>query len=51
MGTLYYGDNLDMMFSRLVELRRVLKPTASHYLKLLCEALFGWDETLFQFTK
>jgi hypothetical protein len=36
MGTLYYGDNLDilrryltMMSSRLVELRRVLKPTGS----------------------
>jgi len=42
---------LTMMSSRLVELRRVLKstgslylhcdPTASHYLKLLCDATFG----------
>jgi site-specific DNA-methyltransferase (adenine-specific) len=42
---------LTMMSSRLVELRRVLKstgslylhcdPTASHYLKLLCDALMG----------
>ncbi len=42
---------LTMMSSRLVELRRVLKstgslylhcdPTASHYLKLLCDAIFG----------
>jgi site-specific DNA-methyltransferase (adenine-specific) len=42
---------LTMMSSRLVELRRVLKPTgslylhcdptASHYLKLLCDAVFG----------
>jgi site-specific DNA-methyltransferase (adenine-specific) len=44
---------LTMMSSRLVELRRVLKPTgslylhcdptASHYLKLLCDAVFGPD--------
>ncbi len=44
---------LTMMSSRLVELRRVLKPTgslylhcdptASHYLKLLCDAVFGHD--------
>ncbi|MSU58219.1 MAG: site-specific DNA-methyltransferase [Pedosphaera sp.] len=44
---------LTMMASRLVELRRVLKPTgslylhcdptASHYLKLLCDALMGKD--------
>ena len=44
---------LTMMSSRLVELRRVLKstgslylhcdPTASHYLKLLCDAIFGKD--------
>jgi DNA modification methylase len=44
---------LTMMSSRLVELRRVLRstgslylhcdPTASHYLKLLCDALFGKD--------
>ncbi len=44
---------LTMMSSRLVELRRVLKsngslylhcdPTASHYLKLLCDALMGKD--------
>ena len=44
---------LTMMSSRLVELRRVLKPTgslylhcdptASHYLKLLCDAVFGQD--------
>jgi site-specific DNA-methyltransferase (adenine-specific) len=44
---------LTMMASRLVELRRVLKPTgslylhcdptASHYLKLLCDAVFGQD--------
>jgi site-specific DNA-methyltransferase (adenine-specific) len=42
---------LTMMSSRLVELRRVLKPTgslylhcdptASHYLKLLCDAIMG----------
>jgi site-specific DNA-methyltransferase (adenine-specific) len=42
---------LTMMSARLVELRRVLKstgslylhcdPTASHYLKLLCDAIFG----------
>ncbi len=42
---------LTMMSSRLVELRRVLRstgslylhcdPTASHYLKLLCDAIFG----------
>ena len=42
---------LTMMAPRLVELRRVLKPTgslylhcdptASHYLKLLCDAVFG----------
>ena len=42
---------LTMMSSRLVELRRVLKPTgslylhcdptASHYLKLLCDSIFG----------
>ena len=47
---------LTMMSSRLVELRRVLKPTgslylhcdptASHYLKLLCDALFGKDRFL-----
>jgi DNA modification methylase len=45
---------LTMMCSRLVELRRVLKPTgslylhcdptASHYLKLLCDAIFGKDK-------
>jgi len=44
---------LTMMSSRLVELRRVLKPTgslylhcdptASHYLKLLCDAIMGKD--------
>src|SRR5208283_5834243 len=44
---------LTMMSSRLVELRRVLKPTgslylhcdptASHYLKLLCDAILGKD--------
>jgi DNA modification methylase len=44
---------LTMMSSRLVELRRVLKPTgslylhcdptASHYLKLLCDSIFGKD--------
>jgi site-specific DNA-methyltransferase (adenine-specific) len=44
---------LTMMSSRLVELRRVLKPTgslylhcdptASHYLKLLCDGVFGQD--------
>jgi site-specific DNA-methyltransferase (adenine-specific) len=44
---------LTMMSSRLVELRRVLKPTgslylhcdptASHYLTLLCDAVFGPD--------
>jgi adenine specific DNA methylase Mod len=44
---------LTMMSSRLVELRRVLKPsgslylhcdpTASHYLKLLCDAVMGKD--------
>jgi site-specific DNA-methyltransferase (adenine-specific) len=44
---------LTMMAPRLVELRRVLKstgslylhcdPTASHYLKLLCDAVFGPD--------
>jgi DNA modification methylase len=47
---------LTMMSSRLVELRRVLKstgslylhcdPTASHYLKLLCDALMGKDHYL-----
>ncbi len=38
MGTLYYGDNLDiltryvaMMAPRLVELRRALKPSGSLY--------------------
>ena len=45
---------LTMMAPRLVELRRVLKPTgslylhcdptASHYLKLLCDAIFGKDK-------
>jgi site-specific DNA-methyltransferase (adenine-specific) len=45
---------LTMMSSRLVELRRVLKPTgslylhcdptASHYLKLLCDAVFGGNQ-------
>ncbi len=45
---------LAMMAPRLVELRRVLKstgsvylhcdPTASHYLKLLCDAVFGQDK-------
>ncbi len=45
---------LAMMASRLVELRRVLKPTgslylhcdptASHYLKLLCDAVNGRRE-------
>ncbi|HVM49588.1 MAG TPA: DNA methyltransferase [Candidatus Acidoferrum sp.] len=45
---------LTMMAPRLVELRRVLKPagslylhcdpTASHYLKLLCDAVFGTDQ-------
>ena len=45
---------LTMMSSRLVELRRVLKPTgslylhcdptASHYLKLLCDAILGKDK-------
>ena len=44
---------LTMMAPRLVELRRVLKPTgslylhcdptASHYLKLLCDAVFGQE--------
>src|SRR5205823_10883520 len=44
---------LTMMSSRLVELRRVLKstgslylhcdPTASHYLKLLCDAVLSRD--------
>ena len=44
---------LAMMSPRLVELRRVLKPTgslylhcdptASHYLKLLCDAIMGKD--------
>ncbi len=44
---------LTMMAPRLVELRRVLKstgslylhcdPTASHYLKLLCDSIFGKD--------
>ncbi len=44
---------LTMMAPRLVELRRVLKPsgslylhcdpTASHYLKLLCDAVYGHD--------
>jgi len=44
---------LTMMSARLVELRRVLKPTgslylhcdptASHYLKLLCDAVFGMN--------
>jgi len=47
---------LTMMSSRLVELRRVLKPTgsiylhcdptASHYLKLLCDAVMGKDHYL-----
>jgi DNA modification methylase len=47
---------LTMMSSRLLELRRVLKPTgslylhcdptASHYLKLLCDALFGKERFL-----
>jgi adenine specific DNA methylase Mod len=47
---------LTTMSSRLVELRRVLKPTgslylhcdptASHYLKLLCDAIFGKDRYL-----
>src|SRR5208283_5170453 len=47
---------LTMMSSRLVELRRVLKPTgslylhcdptASHYLKLLCDAILGKDRFL-----
>jgi site-specific DNA-methyltransferase (adenine-specific) len=47
---------LTMMSSRLVELRRVLKPTgslylhcdptASHYLKLLCDAIMGKDNFL-----
>jgi DNA modification methylase len=47
---------LTMMSSRLVELRRVLKPTgslylhcdptASHYLKLLCDAIFGKERFL-----
>jgi adenine specific DNA methylase Mod len=32
---------LAMMAPRLVELRRVLKPTGSHYLKLLMDAVFG----------
>jgi|GEM_PF-4654820 len=30
---LYYGDNLDVMAPRLVELRRVLRPTGSIYLQ------------------
>ncbi len=56
---LFLGDNdmlayLSMMAPRLVELRRVLKrtgsiylhcdPTASHYLKLLMDAVFGPDK-------
>lgn len=56
---LFLGDNdmlayLSMMAPRLVELRRVLKttgsiylhcdPTASHYLKLLMDAVFGADK-------
>jgi len=47
---------LTMMAPRLIELRRVLKstgslylhcdPTASHYLKLLCDSVFGKDQFL-----
>ncbi len=53
----FLGDNdmmayLTMMAQRMVELHRVLKdtgsiylhcdPTASHYLKLLMDSVFGW---------
>jgi site-specific DNA-methyltransferase (adenine-specific) len=53
LGTNDMMAYLAMMAPRLVELRRVLKPTgslylhcdptASHYLKLLCDAVFGHD--------
>jgi site-specific DNA-methyltransferase (adenine-specific) len=53
LGTNDMMAYLAMMCPRLVELRRVLKPTgslylhcdptASHYLKLLCDAVFGKD--------
>jgi len=53
LGTNDMMAYLAMMCPRLVELRRVLKPTgslylhcdptASHYLKLLCDAVFGFD--------
>ena len=53
LGTNDMMAYLAMMAPRLVELRRVLKPTgslylhcdptASHYLKLLCDAVFGSD--------
>jgi site-specific DNA-methyltransferase (adenine-specific) len=54
LGTNDMMAYLAMMCPRLVELRRVLKPTgslylhcdptASHYLKLLCDAVFGQDK-------
>ena len=54
LGTNDMMAYLAMMAPRLVELRRVLKPTgslylhcdptASHYLKLLCDAVFGHDQ-------
>src|SRR6266567_7803845 len=53
LGTNDMMAYLAMMAPRLVELRRVLKltgslylhcdPTASHYLKLLCDAVFGHE--------
>ena len=56
LGTNDMMAYLAMMAPRLVELRRVLKPTgslylhcdptASHYLKLLCDAIFGKERFL-----
>jgi DNA modification methylase len=54
LGTNDMMAYLAMMAPRLIELRRVLRPTgslylhcdptASHYLKLLCDAVFGQDK-------